>query len=377
MKRVLFSLNHPAHYHMFKNLALQLGQEGHQVIFVISNKDVLEALLKNEGANYVKLQDQRPRKSTAFSVITNGVADMLEKDRSLYKFAKQWKPDIMLGTDISITHVGWVTGIPSFFFNEDDYDINKAACLLSYPFAKGIVSPEVCSVGKYFQKKKITYNGCQKTAYINPASFKPDRSIADKFVAKDKPYYLIRVVSLTAGHDISGKHRGIEDDILSQLISLLSVRGNVYISSERPLPEAYERHRLQIPPEYMHHIMSFSSLFIGDSQSMCMEAGLMGVPFIRYNDFVGKIGYLNDAEIKYGLGYGVRTSEPQKMIELAKSLIENDKLAAQWKEKRKRYFSEKVDVTAFWKWFVLNYPESSKILKDDPKYPDKFRWPSF
>ena len=157
-------MNHPAHYHMFKNLALQLGHEGNPVIFVISNKDVLEALMKNEGVEYVKLQDQRPRKSTAFSVITNGVADMLEKDRSLYKFVKQWKPDIMLGTDISITHVGRVTGIPSFFFNEDDYDINKAACLLSYPFATGIVSPEVCSVGKCFSKKKIAYNALKGKA---------------------------------------------------------------------------------------------------------------------------------------------------------------------------------------------------------------------
>lgn len=374
MKRVLFSLNHPAHYHMFKNLALQLGHEGNPVIFVISNKDVLEALMKNEGVDYVKLQDQRPRKSTALSVITNGVADMLDKDRSLYRYVKQWKPDIMLGTDISITHVGRFTGIPSFFFNEDDYEINKAACILSYPFATGIISPEVCSVGKRFEKKKISYRGCQKMAYINPISFKPDRSIAEKFVAKDKPYYLIRVVSLTAGHDISGKHRGLEDDILKQLISLLSEHGNVYITSERPLSEAYEQYRLQIPPEYMHQVMSFSSLFIGDSQSMCMESGLMGVPFIRFNDFVGKIGYLNDAENEYGLGYGIRTSEPEKLLEVTRMLIKEKDLNSQWKKKQERFFSEKVDVTAFWKWFVLNYPESKSVLKENPDYPNRFRY---
>ena len=162
--------------------------------------------------------------------------------------------------------------------------------------------------------------------------------------------------------------------MLKQLIGLLSEHGNVYITSERPLSESYEQYRLQIPPEYMHHVMSFSSLFIGDSQSMCMESGLMGVPFIRFNDFVGKIGYLNDAENEYGLGYGIRTSEPEKLLEVTRMLLEEKDLTSQWKKKQERFFSEKVDVTAFWKWFVLNYPESKRILKENPDYPDSFRY---
>jgi len=42
----------------------------------------------------------------------------------------------------------------------------------------------------------------------------------------------------------------------------------------------------------MHHVMAFASLYIGDSQTMAAEAGVLGVPFVRFNDFVGRIGYL-------------------------------------------------------------------------------------
>ena len=38
----------------------------------------------------------------------------------------------------------------------------------------------------------------------------------------------------------------------------------------------------------MHHVMAFASLYIGDSQTMAAEAGVLGVPFVRFNDFVGR-----------------------------------------------------------------------------------------
>ena len=42
--------------------------------------------------------------------------------------------------------------------------------------------------------------------------------------------------------------------------------------------------------------MAFASLYIGDSQTMAAEAGVLGVPFVRFNDFVGRIGYLRELE---------------------------------------------------------------------------------
>lgn len=58
----------------------------------------------------------------------------------------------------------------------------------------------------------------------------------------------------------------------------------------------------------MHHVMAFASLYIGDSQTMAAEAGVLGVPFVRFSDFVGRIWYLRELEDKYELGYGIHAT---------------------------------------------------------------------
>ena len=73
-------------------------------------------------------------------------------------------------------------------------------------------------------------------------------------------------------------------------------------------------HCLEIDPKHMHHIMAFSSIYIGDSQTMAAESGVLGVPFIRFNDFVGKIGYLKDLEDNYKLGYGIKTKNIKELF---------------------------------------------------------------
>ena len=54
--------------------------------------------------------------------------------------------------------------------------------------------------------------------------------------------------------------------------------------------------------------MVFSSLYFGDSQTMAAEAWVLGVPFVRFNDFVGRTGYLRELEDVYELGYGIHAT---------------------------------------------------------------------
>ena len=42
-------------------------------------------------------------------------------------------------------------------------------------------------------------------------------------------------------------------------------------------------------------------MYIGDSQSMAIEAALLGTPGIRFNDFNNKIGHLNELKNVYKL----------------------------------------------------------------------------
>lgn len=353
MKKILVSLNHPAHYHLFKNTVAILKQRGNELVYVISNKDILERLMKSEKVEYVKLNEQIKRKKNIFSVFLSSGIDLLRKDYLLYRFVKRYKPSIMIGTDIAITHIGRLLNISSFFFNEDDFEINRLACQFSYPFVTKIVSPDVCSVGKY-TAKKIAYKGYQKIAYLHPDYFTPDYELIKNIVGRNETFFIVRLVSLTAGHDLTGQHNGISSLLLDGIIDSLSKRGRVFITSETPLEAKYDRYVLKIEPNLIHHLLYFATLFIADSQSMCFEAGLLGTPYIRYNDFVGKISVLNEVEEYYKLGVGISTKRVSQLMSTIEELLSTPDLKNTWREKVKQVYKDKIDVAKFYADIIEN-----------------------
>jgi hypothetical protein len=119
--------------------------------------------------------------------------------------------------------------------------------------------------------------------------------------------------------------------------------------------------------------MFFSNLFIGDSQSMIVEAAMLGTPSVRFNSFVGKISVLNELETQYNLTIGINNNNPQLLLKTVENLINTDNLKNIYQERRGRMLSDKIDVTAFVVWFVENYPASVKIMKENPEYQDRFR----
>lgn len=373
--RILVALNHPAHYFLFKYIIRGLKENNHEVDVVIKEKDILEKILISEGQEYTKINEKKKRKNNPFSVISKGLIELVKQDVNLYKFVKRKdkRPDFMMGTDISIAHIGKYLGIPSFVYNEDDFEINKLFCKATYPYASYIVSPEYTSVGK-FDSKKIGYNGIQKMSYLNPKYFQASSSVLQELgINKDEPYFIIRLVSLTSGHDIEGKHTGIGNELLLKIIDFLKPKGKVFITSEDSLTEDLKQYQLRIKPNQMHDIMAYATLFIGDSQSMCAEAGILGTPFIRFNDFVGKIQYLNDIENKYNLGWGVRTNEPERIFTIIEELFEKGNVKEEWNKRKKCLFDDKVDLTALSIWMIENYPKSVETLQQNKKYQYNFQ----
>lgn len=370
--KILIALNHPAHYYLFKFIRKELQKKGHELKYVIKRKDILEKILIREEVNYTKLISGKKRKNNRFSILSELGIEMVKQDFSLLGFLESFRPDIMLGTDISISHVGFLKKIPTLIFNEDDIEINKLFCYFTYPFASQIITPGICNVG-HFKKKQIKYNGYQKLAYLHPKWFKPDIKVVKKYFTNETPYFLIRLVSFTAGHDIEHKHGGITLGIVEKLTSVLKQKGDIYITSEEKLPTEFENYSLRIDPEDIHHLMFFSNLFIGDSQSMIVEAAMLGTPSVRFNSFVGKISVLNELEDKYNLTIGINNNNPQLLLETVENLINTDNLKDIYQKRRMKMLSEKIDVTAFAVWFIENYPKSVKIMKDNPSYQDRFR----
>ena len=61
-------MGHPAQYHFFKHTARRLMQDGYEVKMVIKTKDVLEQLLKEDGWEYVNVQEKM-RKNNKLSIL--------------------------------------------------------------------------------------------------------------------------------------------------------------------------------------------------------------------------------------------------------------------------------------------------------------------
>lgn len=353
-------MGHPAHFHLFKNVIHNVKNNGHKIAILIKKKDVLDELLKKSNLEYYNLLPNG-RKDNKLG-ITLG---MIETDLKLFRFALEFKPDIMIGTSYAISHIGKLLNIPSINVNEDDSDIVPLYSKLSYPWASIILSPKVCRMGKW-ESKTVHYEGYHELAYLHPDHFEPDHTIVEKYFPVDEPYFILRFAKLTAHHDKG--IQGINTGIASQLIAMLKPFGNVYITSERILEPEFEKYRIKINPLDIHHVLAFASIYIGDSQTMAAEAGVLGTPFIRFNDFVGRISYLDELENKYHLGLGILPAEPDKLFSTLQNLLDTNNLKQTWSNRREVMLGAKINTAEFITWFIENYPESIKIIKKDPSY---------
>ena len=275
----------------------------------------------------------------------------------------------MVGTSPEICHIGKILNIPSINVNEDDASAVPQYAKFSYPFAKEILSPGCCNNGKW-DNKSIKYDSYHELAYLHPDNFEPDEKILTKYNII-KPYFILRFSALKAYHDSGVK--GINKELGLKIIDKLALKGNIYITSEKKLETEFEKFRLNINPLDIHHILSFSEMYIGDSQTMAAESAVLGVPSLRLNDFVGKLGYLEELEKKYHLTYGYKPDNSKGLLEKIDELLKQKDFKIIWSENRAKMLLEKIDTTKFFVWFIENYPESKRVLKEKPDYQYKFQ----
>jgi len=347
-KHFLFFLGHPAHFHLFKNTILTLKEKGHRISIVIKTKDILEDLLRASGMDYINILP-KGRKDGKWGIVSS----VLKKNWYLFQLCLKDRPDLMLGTSVEIAHIGTLLRIPSINFSEDDAAIVPLLAKYAYPYSNYVMSPVGCNNGNW-DAKTIEYLGYHKLAYLHPKRFRPDIKVVEKYFSPEKPYYLIRFAKLSAHHD--GDAKGFSTDVAQKVIDLLNSKGNVYITSERELEPQFERYRLKIDPMDIHHVMYYADLYLGDSQSMAVEAAMLGVPSIRFSNFSGRINVLEELEHKYQLTFGVPADHPQKLLELISRLLKSDNISATFQNRREKMLSEKIDVTAFFIDFFESYP---------------------
>ena len=355
-----FYFGHPAQFLFVRKTIANLIDEGHEVLIQIKKKDVLEELLKASAFEYINIQPEE-RKNSKLAAFTS----LIKRNRKILPALREFQPDLLISSDASYAQLGFFLRIPCVTILEDDYHLIKKLALLSYPFTSTILCPEVCKVGRW-GKKKVGYKGYMKLAYLHPTIFKLNIEIVKKYNLPEN-YAIIRLAQLTAYHDDGIK--GISEDLLISIINKLKSKGiTTIISAEGKIDERYSSLLLNIEASDMHNILAEAKLLISDSQSMSVEASMLGVPALRYSSFAGVISVLEELEHLYGLTYGFPISQGEALLDKLDSILSMENFEAEFKQRKQKMLSEKINVSDFLFWFFTNYPKSIVEMKNPEGY---------
>jgi predicted glycosyltransferase len=336
--RFLFYMGHPAHFHLFRPAIGILKSGGHGVKILIKKKDVLEDLVRSTGWDYVNI-NPRGRRDNLWSIGWQ----VLRRDAVLYRICRQFRPDVLFGTAVEIAHVGKLLRIRSVVLNEDDAAAIPLFARLAFPFAGVILSPHSANLGRW-ERRKTGYQGFHELAYLHPSYFTPDPAVGERLRDGAARYFILRLSAMGAHHDIGQK--GFSPELARAVLERLLPHGRVYVSAERETGPAFSPYRMPLPPQAMHSALHYAGLYVGDSQTMAAEAAVLGTPSLRYSDFAGRLGYLEELEHKYKLAFAYPTSRPAALLEKIDELLADPGLKQTWLARREVLLAECADLTA-------------------------------
>lgn len=343
---ILCDISHPAHVHFFRNAIDLWRRRGREVTIVSRAKDITLELLDQYGYQHTCL-------STARRGLLGLGLELLEHEGRLYRLFRANPPDIFIeigGT--FIVHAAKLLRRPSIVFY--DTENAKVSNAITYPFASAICTPQ-CYQGEA-GPQHIRYEGYHELAYLHPNCFQPDPAVLEQLgLTPADTYFVVRFVGWTSGHDIA--QHGFSPAGKLKLVQTLEQFGRVLITSEAPLPETLARYALRLPSALIHHVLAFSTLYIGESATMASEAAVLGIPAIFVSP-VGR-GYTDEQEQKYGLCFTLK--DEAEAINRATDLLSRPQLKAEWQAKRRRLLAEKVDVTGW----IVRFVEELALKKGD------------
>lgn len=350
---ILIDIGHPAHVHYFKNFITLMKKKNHHFVVTARDKDITHELLINYNIEYINRG--KGRNGTLGKILY-----LIKGSLIVYRIGKKNKIDFFL------SFASPYASIASYLLKKpgvvlDDTEHNSFNHLIYKRFSN--FSIHSIDFKKRFGEKQLFFDGTMENAYLL------EKNIKKKSI-DNKKKILIRFVSWNASHDKFQKgFTSLEKD---KLINMLLKNGELFISSEYPLPKNLEKYKLKIKPEKFHDFLIDIDLYVGESGSIATEAAFLGIPSIILNSASHNIGVFTRFE-KLGLLYiakngidAIKKSEEflsENINEKVKSLAIN-------------YRKESINLNALLVWFVENYPKSVKIMKENPDYQYNFKTPN-
>lgn len=343
---MLVDVGHPAHVHLFRNLVQRVRAEGGDAVVAARDKDVTLELCRDYGLPHVRVSG--PWRAGALGL----AGELALRTVRIARLTRRFRPHVLVGTSLSVGPVGHLMKRPSFVFSEDDSHLVPLFSRLAYPFCHYVVTPAALAHEAHGHRH-LTYRGYQELAYLHPAHFHPDpAALRDLGLDPGGVHFVLRLVALRGHHDT--RAQGLPLEATRELVRRLSARGRVLITSEGTLRQEFEPYRFPLPAKRLHDVLATAALYVGDSQTMAMEAAVLGVPGIRCNSFVGQISVLEELEHRYGLTRGFIPERSAELLATIEDwLVRGERLRGEWQKRRERMLGECVDLSD-WQWRTLH-----------------------
>jgi len=354
--KILIDIGHPGHVHLFRPFAKIMIGKGHDILFTCRQKEFEVELLRSEEFTYISFGKHFKSKS-------GKIWGLVKFNMQMLKTSLYFKPDIFLSHgSIYASHIAFILG--KYKISMEDSG-NMEQIRLYLPFTKAVLTP--FELPENLGEKQIRYHAYHELAYLNPKYFTPSKEIlCQAGIDINKPFVLLRFVNWTATHDLGQGGFSLEQK--EELVAFFSQNYTLFISSEGKAPKHFEKHLIKIKPEHMHHVLAYADLVISEGATMASEAGVLGTPAIYVNSL--KRCYNTDQE-KYGTVFNFKNGDG--VLDKAKEILEMQNRKEIFQERQQKMLSEKIDLTAFLVWFIENYPNSIKIMKENPDYQYNFK----
>jgi len=361
---ILIDIGHPGHIHLLKNLYFQLIENGHNIFLTVKNIQIQKELLDKYNMPYIVLGDKKDSLiGKAFSQIFYNL--------KIISLVKKHNISLGIGSSLTLAHVSKLSKMKSIILDDDDDNVQELFVKYAHPFSDILLTPAALK-GNRKSPKSIFYNSYHELAYLHPKYFQADNKVLDELgLTENDTFFIMRFNIFKAHHDVGVN--GLNLDQKLQLVEVLKKYGKIFITTEREIEPELKEYQLAVSPEKIHSLMYYSTMFLGDSQTMTSEAAVLGIPALKFNSFAGKLSIPNELEDKYGLCYSYSIDNFDVYLKKVQEVLDLENIKEVWKEKRKTLLEDKINTTDFLIWFVENYPKSIETLKKIPTYPLRFK----
>lgn len=347
--KIIIDINHPAHVHYFKNTIKCLKDNDHEIIIVARDREFVKELLTDLNLPFINRGKGRNSLFGKFFYL-------IKADIQYLWIALKYKPDLFLSFSTPyIAQVAWLLGRPHIALNDTEHS-DRMHSKTTYPFSSVIITPNCYQ--NNLGENHIRINCVIENFYLNEKYFVPDRNIKAVLNLKDNEEYIIfRFVSWNAHHDVG--QSGLTNKTKMQLIDLLKNRFKIFISSEDKLPAEYKDYEINIPPEKIHDVLAFATIFIGESGTMASECALLGTKAIYINS-LPLMGYL---KLEEEAGLLKHFDNSDGVYDYVSELVLDSNFKSKTIKKSQELQKNFVNPTAFLTKYIENYSKNREVVK--------------